>query len=102
MRRLLPSAICLATFLTLFLLSRVHPIGTYGTETDFYHLFAPDAVRLSHGQFPENPFQGPGYPLVLAFVTSITGDLFVAGKWLSILSAVGVAVCTFLLFSRGF
>jgi hypothetical protein len=101
-RRLLPLAICLVTFLTLFYLSRLHPIGTYGTETDFYHLFAPDAARLANGQFPENSFQGPGYPLVLAFGTKITGDAFAAGKWISILSAAGVALCAFLLFARAF
>jgi hypothetical protein len=102
MRRLLPLAICLATFVTLWYLSRLHPIGTYGTETDFYHLFAPDAARLANRQFPENPFQGPGYPLVLALGAKITGDLFIAGKWISILAATGVAFCSFLLFDRLF
>ena len=63
-----------------------HPFGTYGTETDFYHLYAPDAARLAEGRAPANTFQGPGYPLVLALVAKVTGDLFVAGKWISVLS----------------
>ena len=44
------------------------------------------------GQFPENPFQGPGYPALLALVGGLTGDYFVAGKWISIVSAAGVVL----------
>jgi hypothetical protein len=40
--------------------------------------------------------------LVLALGTKITGDAFTAGKWISILSAAGVALCSFLLFARAF
>ena len=64
-RRLLLAALCLLYLLTLAHLARFHPFGTYATETDFYHLFAPDASRLADWRFPENPYQGPGYPAAL-------------------------------------
>ncbi len=99
---ILPVLLCLVFFLTLASLSRAHPFGTYGTETDFYQLFAPDAERLAAGQFPENPFQGPGYPALLALVTKLTGDIFSAGKWISIISATLTAYLVFLLFARLF
>jgi 4-amino-4-deoxy-L-arabinose transferase-like glycosyltransferase len=98
----LPLLLCLVYFLTLAYLARAHTFGTYGTETDFYHFFAPDAERLAAGQFPENPYQGPGYPALLALVTRLTGDIFVAGKWISIISAALVVGLIFLLFARLF
>ncbi|HEX4945147.1 MAG TPA: glycosyltransferase family 39 protein [Blastocatellia bacterium] len=88
--------ICLLYFAFLVYFSRQHPFGTYATETDFYHLYAPDAVRIAAGQFPLNSFQAPGYPVLLSLVTKLTGDLFVAGKWISIISAV---MCVWLMFA---
>ncbi len=99
---ILPALLCLIFFLTLAWLSHAHPFGTYGTETDFYQLFAPDAERLAAGQFPENPYQGPGYPALLALVTKLTGDIFIAGKWISIISATLTVYLVFLLFARLF
>ena len=99
-RWLLPASLALVYFLTLVYLQSFHPFGTYATETDFYHLFAPDAQRIGEGRFPENPYQGPGYPALLAVVARWTGDLFIAGKWVSIVSATAVLLLTFALFSR--
>ena len=101
-RRLLPGVLSVAYLLTLAYLARFHPFGTYATETDFYHLFAPDAERLAAGRFPENPYQGPGYPAALALVGGIAGDLFTAGKWISIVAAALVAYLAFVLFARLF
>ena len=94
--------ICLAYFACLAYFSRQHPFGTYATETDFYHLYAPDAARLAVGQFPANEFQGPGYPALLSSVTKITGDVFVSGKWISIFSAVTCVWLAYILFKRLF
>ena len=88
--------ICLLYFAFLIYFSRQHPFGTYATETDFYHLYAPDAARIAEGQFPLNSFQGPGYPVLLSLVTKFMGDPFVAGKWISIISAV---LCVWLVFA---
>jgi hypothetical protein len=85
---IITALICLAYFVFLVYFSRQHPFGTYATETDFYHLYAPDAARIAAGLFPTNDFQGPGYPVLLSLVTKFTGDVFVAGKWISIVSAV--------------
>ncbi|MFN0124662.1 MAG: ArnT family glycosyltransferase, partial [Blastocatellia bacterium] len=94
--------LCSALFLGLIRFSGQHPFGTYATETDFYHLYAPDARRLAAGQFPENAFQGPGYPLAVACVSLFTSDLFLAGKWLSMGSAILCVILTFVLFAQLF
>jgi hypothetical protein len=102
LRLLLPACICLIFFAWLWQAARQHPYGTYATETDFYQLYAPDAERLLHGNFPENTYQGPFYSLVLAAVMKFTGDAFVAGKWLSVVSAVLAVFFVFLLFEKLF
>ena len=99
---LIAAVICLIYFAFLAYFSRQHLFGTYATETDFYHLYAPDAARLAAGQFPVNEFQGPGYPALLSSVTKFTGDVFTSGKWISILSAVMCVWLTFVLFKRLF
>jgi hypothetical protein len=96
---LLPVSVSLVYLLIIAYLGRAHTFGTYGTETDFYHYYAPDAERIAAWQFPENPFQGPGYPVLLAVAGKLTGDLFVAGKWISIISAALVVLLAFLLFA---
>ncbi len=93
---IIAAIICLLYFAFLVYFSRQHPFGTYATETDFYHLYAPDAARIAAGQFPLNQFQGPGYPVLLSLVTKFTGDLFISGKWISIISAV---LCVWLVFA---
>src|SRR6185436_17737134 len=83
--------ISLIHLLTLIYLARRHPFGNYATGTDFYHFYAPDAERLASGQFPQNTFQGPGYPPTLSLVAKIagmSGDLFTVGKWMSVVCAV--------------
>src|SRR5262249_49816917 len=86
-------------------LARQHPFGNFATETDFYHLYAPDAERVAAGQFPQNTFQGPGYPAALALISKLTGmsgDLFTVGKWLSVVCAVACGALVFVFFARLF
>jgi hypothetical protein len=102
---ILPVLICLVHFLALVYIARQHPFGNYATETDFYHYYAPDAERLAAGQFPQNTYQGPGYPATLALVAKLTGmsgDLFTAGKWISVVCAVLCGLLIFVLFARLF
>src|SRR5215831_308542 len=97
--------ISLIHLLTLVYLARQHPFGNYATETDFYHLYAPDAERLASGQFPQNTFQGPGYPATLAIVAKLagmSGDLFTVGKWMSVVCAVLCGLLVFVLFAQLF
>jgi hypothetical protein len=102
-RARLPIAIAAVQAIALVLLARAHPFGTYATETDFYRWYGPDAVRLAHGVFPGNPFQNPGYPALLALVGPLAGgDLFLAGKALSVVAAVAAGGLTYVLVARGF
>ncbi len=104
-KRWLPLLVCLAHFFILVPLARQHPFGNYATETDFYHLYAPDAERIAAGQFPQNTFQGPGYPALIALIgklTGLSGDLFTVGKWLSVICAVLCGGLIFVLFARLF
>ncbi|MGH9769634.1 MAG: glycosyltransferase family 39 protein, partial [Blastocatellia bacterium] len=97
--------ISLIHLFTLVYLARQHPFGNYATETDFYHFYAPDAERLASGQFPQNTYQGPGYPATLALIAKLTGmssDLFTVGKWMSVVCAVLCGLLVFVLFARLF
>lgn len=102
LRRAAPFLLCLATLLTLASVARFHPIGTYGTETDFYLYYAPDAARITAGEIPASTFHGPGYALALAAVAPIAGDFFTAGKWISIAAMAAVVFLSFVLFRRLF
>lgn len=105
MKRALPLVLCAVHLALLISLARQHPFGTYATETDFYHFFAPDAERLAAGQFPVNTYQGPGYPATLALLGKLTGqgrDLFKVGKWLSVVCAVLCGWLVFRLFAQLF
>lgn len=104
-KRWLPLGVCLAHLFILVFLARQHPFGNYATETDFYHLYAPDAERIAAGQFPNNTFQGPGYPALIALLGKLIGfggDLFTVGKWLSVVCAVLCGWLSFVLFARLF
>ena len=102
----LPLLVCLVHLIVLAALARQHPFGTFATETDFYHFYAPDAERIATGQFPQNTYQGPGYPVALALVARLSGDgaddLFTVGKWLSVGCAAASGLLLFALFSRLF
>ncbi len=101
--RILHFLLCLAHLLVLVFLARQHPFGNFATETDFYQFYAPDAERIAAGQFPLNTYQGPGYPALLAIINRLSGgDLFLAGKWLSVICAVICGWLVFILFSRAF
>jgi 4-amino-4-deoxy-L-arabinose transferase-like glycosyltransferase len=74
-------------------------VGDYLKETDFYHLYAPDADRIRSGQPPANTFNtGPAYPLFLALAFPLTGDNFAAGKYISLVAAIVTALAAFQLF----
>ena len=91
-----------ASLLTLAVLARQHTLGSYATETDFYQQYAPDAERIGAWQFPENDTKGPGYPALVALVSLATDDVFVAGKWISVVSAALAGLLAFLLCARLF
>jgi hypothetical protein len=97
-RWLAPALLALATLLGFASLARLHPFGTYGTETDFYVYFAPDAERIAAGVAPVSTYHGPGYALILAAAAPLAGDLFTAAKAISVLSMTAVVLLSFFLF----
>jgi hypothetical protein len=76
----------------------LHQIGTYGVETDFYGLYAPDVLRLLNGEAVQERDHGPGYTLLALPVTAMLGDVFSAAKLLSYLSYLITLIFSFLLF----
>lgn len=98
--RALPIALCVIYLMVILYVGRLHIIGAYGTETDFYHYYAPDADRIAGGQFPSNTFNPGGYPALLVVVSQLTGDHFISGKWISIIASFLCALLAFYLFRR--
>ena len=83
-------------FVLMLLISlKYHVVGDYNVETDFYWSYVPQARHILEGLVPIEDFHGPAYPIVLAFISLFTRDLFHAGVALSTLAA---AVSLFLMF----
>lgn len=92
-----PIMVCLVYLVIALYVGRDYVVGSYD-NSDFYSMYAPDAKHIAHGEFPENTFNGPGYPLVLSAVTAVTGDYFVSGKWISAFSASLAGLAAYYLF----
>ncbi len=89
--------ICAGSLAAFACLARRHRICTY-VDADFYERYAPDAARIAGGLFPNERFSGPGFPVALALVRPLTGDLFTAGKAIAVFSAALTGFLAFLLF----
>jgi 4-amino-4-deoxy-L-arabinose transferase-like glycosyltransferase len=76
-----------------------HVVGAF---SDFYVRFAPDADRVAAGEFPRNTYNPPGYPMLLALASPLTGDHFTTGKWMSLLAGGLTGALAFVLFRRLF
>jgi 4-amino-4-deoxy-L-arabinose transferase-like glycosyltransferase len=83
---LLPIMVCLVYLIIALYVGKDYVIGAYD-NSDFYGFYAADAKRIANGEFPENTFNGPGYPLVLSAITALSGDHFISGKWIAAFSA---------------
>ena len=97
--RRLALAICGLYVLILALPVHRHVVGAF---SDFYRFYAPDADRIAAGKFPQNTYNPPGYPAVLALVSQVTGDHFTAGKWISLLAGGLSGLLAFYLHRRLF
>ncbi len=60
----------------------------YGTETDYVGSMVSEARRLLAGQPLLSEFHPPGYILTMALAYLFSGDWFVAGKAISVVSAI--------------
>ena len=94
----LAAAVCCVSVLVAALVAgHFHRVGNFGVESDFYATYAVQAKNLMAGKpytFMHHP---PGYPLLLAAVSSVTGDLFLAGKLISAFSAALLGWVAYLL-----
>lgn len=62
-------------------------IGTFEVETDFYANYAPEAERVLAGETYTYRTNPPGYVVLLAATSLVTGgDMFAAGRLLSALA----------------
>jgi hypothetical protein len=70
---------------------RLHRVGDYFTESDFYGGYAEGARAIQHGLVDPTRYSviGPVYEFVLALVGLLAGDLFLAGRLISVASACG-------------
>ena len=70
---------------------RLHRVGDYFTESDFYGGYAEGARAIQQGHLDLTRYSvvGPVYEFVLALVGSLAGDLFLAGRLISVAAACG-------------
>jgi hypothetical protein len=81
---------------------RLHGVGDYFTESDFYGGYAEGARLIQRGHLDPRRYGvvGPLYELVLALVGSTVGDLFLAGRLISIAAAGGTLLLWWRLIER--
>lgn len=91
--------VCILYVLALAYPARLHLVGAF---SDFYRWYAPDADRIAAGEFPQNTFNPPGFPVLLALASRLTGDHFTSGKWMSVLGGGIVGILAFHLLRRLF
>jgi 4-amino-4-deoxy-L-arabinose transferase-like glycosyltransferase len=58
-------------------------VGDFGVETDFYGAYAVQAGNILEGRLYTYQYLPPGYSLLLACVSLVTGDFFLAAKIIS-------------------
>jgi 4-amino-4-deoxy-L-arabinose transferase-like glycosyltransferase len=71
-----------------------HSVGFFTVETDFYGSYAIQAQRLLDGETYTYRHNPPGYTILIALLSRVTGSLFSASKLLSaIATALFVWTC---------
>ena len=70
---------------------RLHRVGDYFTESDFYGGYVEGARAIQQGHVDPTRYSviGPVYEFVLAFFGFFIGDLFLAGRFISVAAACG-------------
>jgi hypothetical protein len=82
---------------------RLHVVGDYSTESDFYGGYADGARLIQHGRLDPARYSvvGPVYELALALAGLAFRDLFTAARWISVASAVATLLLWRALLLRG-
>lgn len=101
LQQMVPWVACLAFLFITIYSGYPYEVGSYD-NSDFFSMYAPDAERIAKGNFPENTFNGPGYPLLLAAVSALTHDYFIAGKWIAAFAGALSGLTAFFLFRNLF
>ena len=74
---------CGVTLILALVLGSFRAVGDFGVETDFYRDYAVQAENILAGRAYTYQHHPPGYSILLAGVSLLSGDLFVAGKIIS-------------------
>jgi 4-amino-4-deoxy-L-arabinose transferase-like glycosyltransferase len=74
---------CSLVLIIALVIGHFHQVGTFGVETDFYGVYAVQAENIMAGKLYTYQHNPPGYCLLLAVVSYLTGNTFVAGKVIS-------------------
>lgn len=93
---------CGAILILALVLGSFHKIGTFDVETDFYWRYAVQAENILAGRAYTDRHHPPGYTVILAGVSLLTDDLFVAGKFISAFATVLLGLTTYSLFKALF
>lgn len=72
--------LCIALVSLALIIGYFHKLGNFDVETDFYGTYAIQAKNIRAGRPYTYRFQPPGYSLLLAAVSFVTGNLFIAAK----------------------
>lgn len=80
---------CSVVLIIALIIGHFHQVGTFGVETDFYGVYAVQAENIMAGRLYTYQHNPPGYCLLLATVSYLTGNTFVAGK---VISAFATAI----------
>jgi hypothetical protein len=64
-----------------------HTVGDYNVETDFFWNYVPEAKLILRGVVTIDGFRGPGYPILLALVSLVVRNYFIAGIIISTAAA---------------
>lgn len=86
------TVVAAAAVVFLWVAFRLHVVGDYSTESDFYGGYI-EGARLFQAGLPDPSrysVAGPGYDAALALLDLAVRDFFVAARLLSVASAVGV------------
>ena len=74
---------CFTTCLLALFIGSFREVGAFGVESDFYEVYAVQAENILAGGFYTYEHNPPGYCLLLAAITFLTGNTFVAAKLIS-------------------
>jgi tetratricopeptide (TPR) repeat protein len=94
--------ITLAAFILAVVVLALHPVGDYYAESDFYGGYADGARLIQHRHLDPARYTvvGPVYEIAVALAGLATRDLYLAGKLVSALAALGTIVLWWALLSR--